>query len=117
MVPIDILSRWQSRTRNKRFVFGLLSSRTDVDDDEIMRRLIQTKGRSVDTSLKNIGERIGLPFKLHFHVARHTFAVCALNIDHIPLPRISQMLGHQSVEVTSQVYARFVPNLNLPDDV
>lgn len=44
-----------------------------------------------------------------FHVARHTFAVMALNRG-ISLHMISQLLGHGSIITTEKVYAQFLPN-------
>ena len=44
-----------------------------------------------------------------FHVARHTFAVMALNRG-ISLHMISQLLGHGSIITTEKVYAQFLPD-------
>jgi integrase len=42
------------------------------------------------------------------HVARHTFAVKALNDSKVNVHLISRLLGHSSVVVTEKVYARFL---------
>lgn len=43
-----------------------------------------------------------------FHVARHTFAVFALN-NGVDVHKVSRLLAHSSVMVTEKVYAKFLP--------
>ena len=43
-----------------------------------------------------------------FHVARHSFAVFALNKG-LSMSVVSRLLGHGSTDVTEKVYARFLP--------
>ena len=42
------------------------------------------------------------------HVARHSFAVMALN-DGLPMSVVSRLLGHASTGVTEKVYAKYLP--------
>ena len=42
------------------------------------------------------------------HVARHSFAVFALNKG-LSMSVVSRLLGHSSTDVTEKVYARFLP--------
>lgn len=42
------------------------------------------------------------------HVARHTFAVFALNKG-LSMSVVSRLLGHGSTGITEKVYARFLP--------
>ena len=42
------------------------------------------------------------------HVARHSFAVFALNKG-LSMTVVSRLLGHGSTDVTEKVYARFLP--------
>ena len=49
-----------------------------------------------------------LHFSLSMHVARHTFAIWALNDRDISLHLVSRMLGHKSIESTEKNYARFL---------
>ena len=44
-----------------------------------------------------------------FHVARHTFAVMALNRG-VTIHMISRLLGHSSILTTEKVYAEFLPD-------
>ena len=53
-------------------------------------------------------EQAGLPFNLSMHVARHSFAVFALNKG-LSMTVVSRLLGHGSTDVTEKVYARFLP--------
>ena len=43
-----------------------------------------------------------------FHVARHSFAVFALNKG-LSMSVVSRLLGHGSTDVTEKVYAKFLP--------
>ena len=67
------------------------------------------KNRAIQTSLNTIGEKMGLKFNLKMHVARHTFAVLALNRG-VDVHMISQLMAHSSVSVTEQIYAKFLPS-------
>lgn len=51
---------------------------------------------------------LSLAFLLLMHVARHTFAVFALNKG-LSMSVVSRLLGHGSTDVTEKVYARFLP--------
>lgn len=42
------------------------------------------------------------------HIARHTFAVFALNKG-LSMSVVSRLLGHGSTDITEKVYARFLP--------
>ena len=42
------------------------------------------------------------------HLARHTFAVHALN-QGMTMTAVSQLLGHTSTEMTERVYAHYIP--------
>lgn len=43
-----------------------------------------------------------------FHLARHSFAVFALNKG-LSMSVVSRLLGHGSTDVTEKVYAKFLP--------
>nr|WP_290585164.1 tyrosine-type recombinase/integrase [Alistipes sp. CAG:268] len=43
------------------------------------------------------------------HIARHTFAVMALNRG-VTIHMISRLLGHSSIITTEKVYAEFLPD-------
>lgn len=105
---IKILERWKGKSVSDRFVFGLLPDDFDLRDKEERKRQRLNKNRAILTSLKTLGDKIGLPFNLTMHVARHTFAVWALNRG-VDVHKISRLMGHSSVMVTEKVYAKFMP--------
>ena len=106
---IKILNRWYERTGEHRFVFGLLEDSFNLQDKEERKRMRLNKNRAIQTSLNTIGDKMGLPFNLKMHVARHTFAVMALN-NGVNIHKISQLMAHSSVSITEQIYAKFLPS-------
>lgn len=108
---LEILGRWKGR--NRRFVFNLLIESFDLSADAALCRAIDSRNRSIRGVLNRIGKQIGLPFPLGMHVARHSFAVKALNSGGVSVHLISRLLGHASVVVTEKVYAVFlIPTLS-----
>ena len=59
-------------------------------------------------SLTVVGEKMNFSHPLTMHVARHTFAVLALN-DGMAMSVVSRLLGHASTAVTEKVYAKYLP--------
>ena len=104
---MNILEKW--RGRNENFVFGILDDEFDLGDCELLKETLNAKDRSINTSLKTLGEKIGLPFSLHFHISRHTFATIGLNKG-VDVKTISTLMGHSSVVVTEKVYASVLPS-------
>lgn len=112
---ISILKRWKEKGLNDRFVFDLLpkdfkfAEKADEAKEKELKFTIASKNRTIQTSLNNIGEQIGIKnFRLTMHVARHTFAVWALNDRDVSIDIISRLLGHQSIAATEKNYARFL---------
>ena len=112
---IAILNKWKALNRNPRFVFDLLpvdfkfEANGDREAaDKRLKNAITSKNRTIQTSLNEIGIKIGLDFGLSMHVARHTFAIWALNERDISLHLVSRMLGHKSIEATEKNYAKFL---------
>ena len=105
---LDILGRWKARGLNNRFVFNLLPEDFVFGDDGTLEKAIDSRNRSVRLTLNAVGRKLGFPFPLGMHVARHTFAVMALNSARLDVHLISRLLGHSSVTVTEKVYATFL---------
>ena len=105
---LDILGRWKARGVNNRFVFNLLPEDFVFGDDGTLEKAIDSRNRSVRLTLNAVGRKLGFPFPLGMHVARHTFAVMALNSARLDVHLISRLLGHSSVTVTEKVYATFL---------
>lgn len=59
-----------------------------------------------DVDLDRMGEEIKLPYILHFHLSRHTFATNALN-NGMRIEYVSKLLDHSSIRQT-QVHAKIV---------
>lgn len=104
---MKILQRWQGR--NDNFVFGLLDDEFDLSNCENLKETLNSKNRTINTSLHTLGDKIHLPFSLHFHVSRHTFATLALN-NTVDIKTVSTLMGHSSVLTTEKVYATLLPS-------
>lgn len=104
---MKILEKWKGR--NENFVFGLLSDEYDLKNYEKLKEDLNSKGRLINTSLKAIGDKINLPFNLHFHIARHTFATKCIN-EGVDIKAISTLMGHSTTHTTEKVYAMFMPS-------
>ena len=103
----EILERWKGRY--DEFVFGLLPSGYDLSNAADFKKVKNAKTRTVNQSLRSIGDKMELPFNLHMHLGRHTFAMMALN-GGVDVKTTSTMLGHASTTVTEMVYATLLPN-------
>lgn len=105
---IDILKNWKEKNGDSRFVFNLVKEDFDVDDEEALYKVRNTATRSINQSLTVVGELLKFKFPLTMHVARHSFAVYALN-EGLSMSVVSRLLGHGSTDITEKVYARFLP--------
>ncbi len=106
---IEILLRWKKYKRNKRFVFDLLPEKFNLKDPKALKNARLSKNRTLQQSLKSIGNKIGLKFNMTMHVARHTFAVMSIKKG-VSIHMVSRLMGHSSVLVTEKVYAEFLPS-------
>ena len=105
---LHILQRWQEKRVGCRYVFNLVKDDLDLDDAEALYKARNNATKCINQSLAVVGEQIGLPFTLSMHVARHSFAVFALN-NGLSMSVVSRLLGHGSTDVTEKVYAKFLP--------
>ena len=105
---LNILRRWQEKRAGCRYVFNLVKDDLDLDDAEALYKARNNATKCINQSLAVVGEQIGLPFTLSMHVARHSFAVFALNKG-LSMSVVSRLLGHGSTDVTEKVYAKFLP--------
>lgn len=115
---VQILRMWQEKGYNHRFVFNLLPADFRFTDrgnqeqcDKQLKMTIASKNRTIIQSLKEIGMKIGVEgYNLSMHVARHTFAVYALNPPiSMSLHLVSRLLGHSSITATEKNYAKYLP--------
>ena len=105
---IAILKKWRKKRPNSKFVFDLVKDDLDVNDEEKLYKARNNATKCINQSLIVVGEAINLKFNLTMHVARHTFAVFALNKG-LSMSVVSRLLGHGSTDITEKVYARFLP--------
>lgn len=105
---IEILKRWKKKCGNKRFVFGMLDDDIDLDNRETLYKCRNTITKCINQSLTVVGEKLKFNHSLTMHVARHSFAVMALN-DGMAMSVVSRLLGHASTAVTEKVYAKYLP--------
>ena len=80
----------------------------NIDDEEALYKARNNATKCINQSLNVVGEDLGFKFRLSMHVARHTFAVFALN-NGLSMSVVSRLLGHGSTDITEKVYARFLP--------
>lgn len=105
---VELLETWKEKNGKSKFVFNLVKESLDIDDDEALYKVRNTATRSINQSLTVVGEELGFSFPLTMHVARHSFAVYALN-EGLSMSVVSRLLGHGSTDITEKVYARFLP--------
>ena len=103
----EILERWKGK--HEEFVFGLLPNDYDLSDEVGFLKVRNAADRTINQSLQSIGNKMGLPFNLHIHLGRHTYAMMALN-GGVDIKTTSSLLGHASTLVTEKVYATLLPN-------
>ena len=91
-----------------RYVFDLVNDNLDLNDEEALYKARINATKCIGQSLAVVGEQLEFPFSLSMHVARHTFAVMALNKG-LSMSVVSRLLGHGSTDITEKVYAHFLP--------
>ena len=104
---IEILEKWKNRYNV--FVFGLLSDDFDLKDEEKLRTRRNSLTSTINKRLKSISKKAQLEKKVTFHMARHSWAVNALE-QGLSISMISSLLGHTSTMVSEKVYAEFRQN-------
>ena len=105
---IRILRHWQEKRPDSKYVFNLVKEDLDLDNAEELYRCRNNATKCINQSLNVVGEQLGLDFSLSMHVARHTFAIVALNKG-LSMTVVSRLLGHGSTDITEKVYAKYLP--------
>ena len=101
---LKILEEWKGR--HNVFVFGLLSDDFDLKDEVMLRTKRNSITSAINKQLKSISKKVQLDKKVTFHMARHSWAVSALE-QGMSISMISSLLGHTSTAITEKVYAEF----------
>jgi len=74
-----------------------------TDSDLVFPKLSNQKFNSY---LKEIADIVGIEKNLTHHIARKTFASTVLLYNDVPIEIVSELLGHSSIKVTQESYAR-----------
>lgn len=101
---LKILEKWKGK--HKVFMFGLLPDNFDLKDEEELRIRRNSITATINKSLRRISEIAQLDKKVTCHMARHSWAVNALE-QGMPISMISELMGHSAVEITAKVYAQW----------
>lgn len=102
---LKILDRWHGL--NSRFVFNWLPEDFDLTNEKELLTKINGFDKVVNEHLGRTSKDIKLNKSLTLHMARHTFAVIALNRG-MDVYLISKLLGHSSIIATEKTYAEFM---------
>lgn len=94
------------------YVFPILNRGIHITERQIFDRLHKALAK-VNNALKEIGQKIGLPFPLTTYVARHTFAT-VLKRSGVNVALISEALGHSDLS-TTQIYLDSFENAQLDE--
>jgi len=101
----EILENWKGR--NKRFVFDLIPSKYEIANQKQLFMDRNSRDKRLNRTLSIIQRELNFPFPLTMHVARHTFAVMAIN-NGVSIYMLSKLLGHSSILATEKTYAQFI---------
>lgn len=111
---IDYRSAGRAETNKRRTIVPMNAvCRAALDEAAAARQsdhVIEWAGgpvKSVKKAVARLAERTAITFSPH--TLRHTCAVWMAQ-DNVPMQMISQYLGHTSLRMTEQVYARYSPN-------
>ena len=104
---MEILVRWKSYRRNRRFVFDLLPESFNMEDPNALLMQRGSKDKTFNRSLLSVSQKVGIDPPVKFHQARHTFAVMSIN-NAVPLHILSTLMGHSSVVSTEKTYAKYL---------
>lgn len=103
---MKILKKWKGR--NENFIFGMLCEDFDLNHEKMLKHTISSLNKTMNHSLRCLGEKMKLPFNLHFHCSRHSYGTLLLNKG-IDLNVISYLMGHSSPQTTMKVYSKYLP--------
>ncbi len=103
---VAILEKYKSdKTKNSDYVFKLLENDRQYTEEDLLRNKYN-KNSSTNRNLDKIGKKLEIPFKLTFHIARHTFATLALKLG-MRMEYVSKIMDHSDIKIT-QVYAKII---------
>lgn len=107
-VAAEILSKYKTEEqKDTDFVFPMLENDSPYfTNEEYADAEIARCTSLCFLHLRNIGKSLNLPFKLSFHLSRHTFATNALN-NGMRIEHVSKLMDHSDIG-TTQIYAKII---------
>lgn len=107
-VAAEILSKYKTeQQKDTDFVFPMLENDSPYfTNEEYADAEIARCTSLCFLHLRNIGKSLNLPFKLSFHLSRHTFATNALN-NGMRIEHVSKLMDHSDIG-TTQIYAKII---------
>lgn len=102
----EILDRWRNKDKNKDAPLWSFLSHVNLDDPLQFHKFSNLLINTTNRSLKRISKKIGLSENISTYHARHSFATTLMQ-SHVPLPFISQALGHKSIATTQNYLGSF----------
>jgi site-specific recombinase XerD len=107
-VAIDILEKYHKKdAKHDDYLFPILQNKEGYEKYESIRYSETAKyNKLANSHLKSMGEKLKLPFKLSFHLSRHTFATNALN-NGMRIEHVSKLMDHSDIG-TTQIYAKII---------
>lgn len=107
-VAIDILEKYHKKdAKHDDYLFPILGNKEGYEKYESIRYSETAKyNKLANSHLKSMGEKLELPFKLSFHLSRHTFATNALN-NGMRIEHVSKLMDHSDIG-TTQIYAKII---------
>lgn len=102
---VNILERWKGR--NSTYVFDWLPEDFDISNEAELLTKINGFDKVVNGHLNRTSTDLKFSKGITLHMARHTFAVVALNKG-MNVYMISKLLGHSSIIATEKTYAEFM---------
>ena len=84
--------------------YSKISQMGKLRDNQLLLPVISNQ--KFNSYIKEIAEIVGINKRLTHHTARKTFASTVLLYNDVPIEVVSALLGHASIKVTQQHYAR-----------
>lgn len=97
----------KSKIGTKEMVFHLLPYQLLKEDDDTLKKAIESKNAYSNKRLKEICKAVGLNRTFSFHAARHTFICIAIQLG-VPYLALKELAGFSNLKVLTEVYAKVV---------
>lgn len=103
---VQIIEKYKKEDSEKEhYIFPCLKKDKNYTETQKYQK-ISSENSKLNKIIELIGKELELPFKLTFHIARHTFATIALKRG-MRIEYVSKILDHTNIK-TTQIYAKIV---------